>query len=95
MDDGSNRIGGRADQSWLRMRWRHELLLFEALREGLEEEMERDARVCVMGAAAEPHTRQRCRPTPFKFALYMYRIIEKIRVTPLFFYERHHCFFYK
>ncbi|KAJ9563549.1 hypothetical protein OSB04_008709 [Centaurea solstitialis] len=27
----------------------HELLLFEALREGLEEEMERDARVCVMG----------------------------------------------
>ncbi|CAN1302342.1 Pyruvate dehydrogenase E1 component subunit beta-3, chloroplastic, partial [Linum perenne] len=28
---------------------RHELLLFEALREGLEEEMDRDARVCVMG----------------------------------------------
>ncbi|WVY93225.1 hypothetical protein V8G54_032313 [Vigna mungo] len=28
---------------------RHELLLFEALREGLEEEMERDPRVCVMG----------------------------------------------
>ncbi|RYR17089.1 hypothetical protein Ahy_B03g061890 [Arachis hypogaea] len=27
----------------------HELLLFEALREGLEEEMERDPRVCVMG----------------------------------------------
>ncbi|PWA73487.1 transketolase family protein [Artemisia annua] len=27
----------------------HELLLFEALREGLEEEMERDARVCVIG----------------------------------------------
>jgi pyruvate dehydrogenase E1 component beta subunit len=28
---------------------RHELLLFEALREGLEEEMERDPTVCVMG----------------------------------------------
>ncbi|PPR83436.1 hypothetical protein GOBAR_AA37274 [Gossypium barbadense] len=28
---------------------RHELLLFEALQEGLEEEMERDPRVCVMG----------------------------------------------
>eukprot|EP00249_Psilotum_nudum_P030649 c43487_g1_i1 orf=335-817(+) len=27
----------------------HELLLFEALREGLEEEMERDPRVCVVG----------------------------------------------
>ncbi|KAL0305484.1 UNVERIFIED_CONTAM: Pyruvate dehydrogenase E1 component subunit beta-3, chloroplastic [Sesamum radiatum] len=27
----------------------HELLLFEALREGLEEEMDRDPRVCVMG----------------------------------------------
>lgn len=27
----------------------HELLLFEALREGLEEEMERDPCVCVMG----------------------------------------------
>ncbi|KAL8510623.1 hypothetical protein ACS0TY_017441 [Phlomoides rotata] len=27
----------------------HELLLFEALREGLEEEMDRDSRVCVMG----------------------------------------------
>lgn len=27
----------------------HELLLFEALREGLEEEMERDSRVCIMG----------------------------------------------
>ncbi|KAE8715344.1 Pyruvate dehydrogenase E1 component subunit beta-3 [Hibiscus syriacus] len=27
----------------------HELLLFEALQEGLEEEMERDPRVCVMG----------------------------------------------
>ncbi|KAG6405017.1 hypothetical protein SASPL_132596 [Salvia splendens] len=27
----------------------HELLLFEALREGLEEEMERDPRVCVIG----------------------------------------------
>ncbi|CAM6111094.1 unnamed protein product [Calypogeia fissa] len=27
----------------------HELLLYEALREGLEEEMERDPRVCVMG----------------------------------------------
>ncbi|KAH7432607.1 hypothetical protein KP509_07G030600 [Ceratopteris richardii] len=27
----------------------HELLLFEALREGLEEEMERDPRVCVLG----------------------------------------------
>jgi pyruvate dehydrogenase E1 component beta subunit len=26
----------------------HELLLFEALREGLEEEMERDPSVCVM-----------------------------------------------
>ena len=29
--------------------FRHELLLFEALREGLEEEMERDPCVCVMG----------------------------------------------
>nr|XP_025691582.1 pyruvate dehydrogenase E1 component subunit beta-3, chloroplastic isoform X1 [Arachis hypogaea] len=29
--------------------FRHELLLFEALHEGLEEEMERDPRVCVMG----------------------------------------------
>lgn len=28
---------------------RHELLLFEALREGLEEEMDRDPTVCVMG----------------------------------------------
>jgi pyruvate dehydrogenase E1 component beta subunit len=28
---------------------RHELLLFEALREGLEEEMDRDMHVCVMG----------------------------------------------
>jgi pyruvate dehydrogenase E1 component beta subunit len=28
---------------------RHELLLFEALREGLEEEMDRDLHVCVMG----------------------------------------------
>ncbi|KAJ9565797.1 hypothetical protein OSB04_001763 [Centaurea solstitialis] len=28
---------------------RHELLLFEALREGLEEEMERDSSVCIMG----------------------------------------------
>ncbi|KAL2930628.1 Pyruvate dehydrogenase E1 component subunit beta-3 chloroplastic [Bienertia sinuspersici] len=27
----------------------HEVLLFEALREGLDEEMERDSRVCVMG----------------------------------------------
>jgi pyruvate dehydrogenase E1 component beta subunit len=27
----------------------HELLMFEALREGLEEEMERDAKVCVIG----------------------------------------------
>ncbi|XP_021742344.1 pyruvate dehydrogenase E1 component subunit beta-3, chloroplastic-like [Chenopodium quinoa] len=27
----------------------HEVLLFEALREGFDEEMERDARVCVMG----------------------------------------------
>lgn len=27
----------------------HELLLFEALREGLDEEMERDPRVCIMG----------------------------------------------
>uniref|UniRef100_A0A803N8I1 pyruvate dehydrogenase (acetyl-transferring) n=1 Tax=Chenopodium quinoa TaxID=63459 RepID=A0A803N8I1_CHEQI len=35
-----------SDFSWI---VRHEVLLFEALREGLDEEMERDARVCVMG----------------------------------------------
>ncbi|KAL4586322.1 hypothetical protein LXL04_010958 [Taraxacum kok-saghyz] len=63
MDNGSNRTGGRADHlvtnavatkydnpaASTASKPGHELLLFEALREGLEEEMERDARVCVMG----------------------------------------------
>ncbi|KAI3764203.1 hypothetical protein L2E82_14206 [Cichorium intybus] len=62
-DSGSSRTGGRADHlvtnavatksenpaASTASKPGHELLLFEALREGLEEEMERDARVCVMG----------------------------------------------
>ncbi|KAD4982827.1 hypothetical protein E3N88_19498 [Mikania micrantha] len=63
MDSGSSQIGGRADHlvthavatkadtpaASTASKPGHELLLFEALREGLEEEMDRDASVCVMG----------------------------------------------
>ncbi|KAK7303105.1 hypothetical protein RJT34_14006 [Clitoria ternatea] len=44
----ANAVATKADSS-TSSKTGHELLLFEALREGLEEEMERDPRVCVMG----------------------------------------------
>ncbi|KAJ0796848.1 putative pyruvate dehydrogenase (acetyl-transferring) [Helianthus annuus] len=63
INSGVNRIGGRADHlvanavatkadtsaASTASKSGHEILLYEALKEGLEEEMERDARVCVMG----------------------------------------------
>ncbi|KAH7568565.1 hypothetical protein JRO89_XS06G0015700 [Xanthoceras sorbifolium] len=45
----TNAVATKAENSAASTKAGHELLLFEALREGLEEEMDRDPHVCVMG----------------------------------------------